>query len=120
MLPDVFLDLREANSLRSKVFASRKFTKGVAVARQRRGSVASPVPCGLPCCHCCGISPYALTLQKAKKLLSGMFSFFNKSYLHQFQNVKAHRLYIHGKRRLYKLFVNLVISVLPLILYIKM
>lgn len=41
-----------------------------------------------------GQSPYALTLQKAKKLLSGMFSFFNKSYLHQFQNVKAHRLYI--------------------------
>ena len=39
-------------------------------------------------------TPYALTLQKAKKLLSGMFSFFNKSYLHQFQNVKAHRLYI--------------------------
>ena len=39
-------------------------------------------------------APYALTLQKAKKLLSGMFSFFNKSYLHQFQNVKAHRLYI--------------------------
>ena len=41
-----------------------------------------------------GKAPYALTLQKAKKLLSGMFSFFNKSYLHQFQNVKAHRLYI--------------------------
>lgn len=39
-------------------------------------------------------APYALTLQKTKKLLSGMFSFFNKSYLHQFQNVKAHRLYI--------------------------
>ena len=38
--------------------------------------------------------PYALTLQKVKKLLSGMFSFFNKRYLHQFQNVKAHRLYI--------------------------
>ena len=41
-----------------------------------------------------GEKTYALTLQKAKKLLSGMFSFFNKSYLHQFQNVKAHRLYI--------------------------
>ena len=41
-----------------------------------------------------GDAPYALTLQKAKKLLSGMFSFFNKRYLHQFQNVKAHRLYI--------------------------
>lgn len=41
-----------------------------------------------------GFAAYALTLQKAKKLLSGMFSFFNKSYLHQFQNVKAHRLYI--------------------------
>ncbi len=41
-----------------------------------------------------GEAPYALTLQKAKKLLSVMFSFFNKSYLHQFQNVKAHRLYI--------------------------
>ena len=41
-----------------------------------------------------GKVPYALTLQKAKKLLSGMFSFFNKRYLHQFQNVKAHRLYI--------------------------
>lgn len=41
-----------------------------------------------------GDPPYALTLQKAKKLLSGMFSFFNKRYLHQFQNVKAHRLYI--------------------------
>ena len=38
--------------------------------------------------------PYALTLQKSKKLLSGMFSFFNKSYLHQFQNVKALSLYI--------------------------
>ena len=41
-----------------------------------------------------GYIPYALTLQKVKKLLSGMFSFFNKRYLHQFQNVKAHRLYI--------------------------
>ena len=52
VLPDgYYSDLREVNSLHSKVFASRKFTKGVAAARQRRGSVASPVPPSPAVCH---------------------------------------------------------------------
>ena len=41
-----------------------------------------------------GLTPYALTFQKTKELLSDIFSFFNKRYLHQFQNIKGHRLYI--------------------------
>ncbi len=52
-------------------------------------------------------NPYALTLQKAKKLLSGMFSFFNKSYLHHSRMFKAHRSYIrnyhHKNNKVYQL-----------------
>ena len=87
------LDMEEVRSLspllqtRSIVRTSPPFLRCVPELSTQEEFI-HPAVCKLGCC------PYALTLQKVKKLLSGMFSFFNKRYLHQFQNVKAHRLYI--------------------------
>ena len=55
-----------------------------------------------------------VTLKDVRNLLSELSAELKK------QGVNINQIAKHGKRKLYKLFVNLVISVLPLILYIKM